>query len=89
MPKYKRKYKKRRPSKKSYRKKRKNVPLAFGSRYFKHKMTGVIPVFSTDQVAGEQKIDFIFSRYDYAGIVANVYGINSPPRWAQVRKNYE
>jgi len=31
----------------------------------------------------------VFSRFDYEGIIAGVIGINSAPRWAQVRRNYE
>lgn len=31
----------------------------------------------------------MFARYDYAGLITNVIGINSAPRFAQVAKNYE
>lgn len=31
----------------------------------------------------------MFSRYDYAGVVVGVYGVNTPHRFDQVKKNYE
>lgn len=31
----------------------------------------------------------MFSRFDYSGIVANVYGINDPPLWARTAPLFE
>ncbi len=66
---------------------RRNAPLVNQLRSFSHKCTGVFPVvIPTD---GSLLKTYVFSRYDYQGIVQNVYGINSPPRFDQVKKNYE
>jgi len=67
-----------------------NAPLANSPRYFKHKITGVINI-GGPALNGEQPYTqtVVFSRFDYAGIVSDVIGINTAPRWAQVKKNYE
>ncbi len=56
-------------------------------RYFPQKCTHVIEV--TADNAGSIEKTWVFSRYDYAGIVQSVYGINSPVRFNMVRGNYE
>lgn len=70
----------------------KNSPLANAPRYFRHKLTGVIPLEGRPDASGDTSPyiqTIVFARYDYAGIVSGVYGINSAPRWAQVKRNYE
>ena len=58
-------------------------------RYFKHKLTAVVTVSMTASSAQE----FCFSRFDYGynGGPGNPQwaGISTPPRWHQVRLNYE
>lgn len=68
---------------------RKIAPLAMAPRYFNHKCTGIIRVDGSIAGATAGQNDYTFSRFDYQGIIANVIGINSPPRWAQVKRNYE
>lgn len=56
-------------------------------RYFKHKCTAIIPIRAANSNYNFK--DFVFSRYDYKGIVQDVYGINTPHRFDQVKANYE
>lgn len=67
------------------RKKPKNTILK-NVRYFKHKLTAV---GSLEVLPGYQTASLVISRYDFQGVVANVLGINTPSRWAAVKKNYE
>lgn len=72
------------------RKMRATAPLAMKPRYFRHKLTGVISLGGAPQGQPQPFTQtIVFSRYDYQGIVSNVYGINSADRWAQVKRNYE
>jgi len=77
--------------KRTYRrhKNRRGSKLLKQLRYFDHKLTGIIVVKADDLPSQQQEKTYVFSRFDYKGIIANVIGINSPPRWTQVRKNYE
>lgn len=68
---------------------RKVAPLAMSPRYFNHKCTGIIQVDGSLEGVLTGSRNYTFARFDYAGIVSDVIGINSPPRWAQVKRNYE
>lgn len=56
-------------------------------RYYPQKLTGIIRVEAGTALTGSKT--FVFSRYDYSGIVSANYGVNSAPRWAAVHSNYE
>ena len=85
-------YGKRRFKKRSYKKKRlskKTSPLVRQSRLFRHKCTGVIPV-TVGNPSSNTRHDFTFARFDFeSSLLSSVYGVNSAPRFNQVRKNYE
>lgn len=56
-------------------------------RYFKQKCTQVIPVTSVDAAANFQT--FVFSRFDFSGLISNVKGVDSAPRFNACKANYE
>jgi len=80
-------YKKKRAAMKRSKRRSKNAPLANRLKYFKHKCTGVIALKSANPE--QDSITAVFARYDYEGLIANVYGINSTARFNQVKRNYE
>lgn len=44
---------------------------------------------SNRNVTGDVEQTHCFARYDYAGLVANVFGINSAPLWPKIAPLFE
>lgn len=89
MPKYMKKKRTYRRRRKSYRKKR-GISRALGInkvKYSSERLTGFVEIKSTsDQVVN---LNYNVAWMQTSGIVQNVYGFNSSPRWDQIKFDYE
>lgn len=73
--------------KKSLIKVRRSTTLLGKLRYFPQKCVGILPIIVDD--GGDTYQTQVFSRFDFQGIFADVYGINSPARFGICKRNYE
>jgi len=80
------KYGRRRGTKRRGRRSR-NAPLVRGIVYNKQKLVSIIEVKAVNTVLNVHNL--VVSRFDFGGIIANVYGVNNPPRYAAVKQNWE
>lgn len=53
------------------------------SQYCDFEMSAYVPV------RGVPAVTLVFSRFDYEGIIQNVYGINTPPLWDRAAQLFE
>lgn len=61
--------------------------LLIKSQYCDFELTHLVPM---EAVSGQaQERTFVFSRYDWSGIVQSVVGFDSAPLWTRIRRVFE
>lgn len=85
--KYRRKYRPRRRTTRRRRSYAKRRATNQSQRFFKHRMTFVVPI----KLSGALPLDYSvgFAWQQPGGLTSAIYGFDNSPRWANTYKNYE